>query len=91
MGDPLDMLVEECSEVIKAVMKARRFGFTGAPGYTGIKPFEEIVKEVGDVLACIDLLCAGYTKPQFALGDFLEAKEIKLAKLTAYFRQSKEA
>lgn len=84
MGDPLDMLAEECAEVIQAIMKARRFGMDGAPGYTGIKPRDEIVKELGDVLACIDLLPQ---RLRLNSGE-LEARKLeKLAKIRAYFRQ----
>lgn len=85
MGDPLHMLAEECAEVIQAIMKAKRFGLTGAPGYTGMLPREEIVKEVGDILACIELVRDKY--------DFLQpyeleiAKEKKLAKIHQYFRK----
>lgn len=88
MGDPLDMLVEECAEVIQAAMKARRFGLDGAPGYTGIKPREEIVNEIGDVLACIELLQCG-TGFLFVHADELEAaKQEKLAKIRLYFQPS---
>lgn len=57
-GDPLDMLVEECAELIQAAMKLRRFGPDGATGYTGTKPRDEIKREVGDVLAAVDRLIA---------------------------------
>jgi hypothetical protein len=60
-GDPLDMLAEECAELIQALMKFRRFGADGAPGYTGMTPREEIRREVGDVLCSIDrLIVSGF-------------------------------
>ena len=55
-GEPLDVLAEECAELIQAIMKLYRFGPNGAPGYSGEKPREEIKREVGDVLAAIDRL-----------------------------------
>lgn len=55
-GEPLDMLAEECAELIQAIMKHRRFGPSGAPGYTGTKPTEDIKREVGDVLCSIERL-----------------------------------
>ena len=87
MGDPLDMLVEECAEVIQAAMKARRFGLNGAPGYAGIKPREEIVKEIGDVLACIELMQFGVGSVFLYASELEEAKQAKLAKIREYFRQ----
>lgn len=58
MGDPLDMLAEECAEVIQAYMKHRRFVNTDAyrNPFTGETPLERMRQEVGDVLACIELL-----------------------------------
>ena len=85
MGDPLIMLAEECAEVIQAVMKAKRFGLTGAPGYTGMIPREEILKEVGDVLACVALVRDKY---DFLFPYELEiATEEKLDKIRQYFRK----
>lgn len=86
MGDPLDMLAEECAEVIQAIMKARRFSLDGAPSYTGIRPREEIVKEIGDVLACIELLMAGYGTVLLNGAELDAAKNAKLAKISEYFR-----
>jgi NTP pyrophosphatase (non-canonical NTP hydrolase) len=50
------MLAEECAELIQAVMKLRRFGQDGAPGYEGVKPREEVIREIGDILVCVDRL-----------------------------------
>jgi len=55
-GDPLDMLAEECAELIQACMKLRRFGPDGAPGYAGTKPRDEIKREIGDVLCAVERL-----------------------------------
>lgn len=88
MGDPLDMLVEECAEVIQAAMKARRFGLSGAPGYTGVKPREEIVKEIGDVLACIEMMQSGRGFLFLYPGELEAAKQAKLTKIREYFRTS---
>lgn len=85
MGDPLHMLAEECAEVIQAIMKAQRFGLGGVPGHTGMLPREEIAKEVGDILACIELVRDKY---DFLFPYELEiAKEKKLSKISQYFRK----
>lgn len=84
-GNVIDMLTEECAEVIQACMKANRFGLDGAPGYTGIKPREEINKELGDVLACIELI---KREKGLSITDesLQEAKNAKLVKLARYFK-----
>lgn len=40
IGDPMDCLAEECAEVIKALMKIKRFGLEGHPG----KPMKDGVR-----------------------------------------------
>lgn len=46
-GDPLDILAEECAEVIQAIMKIKRFGIRE-------RSREDFVKETGDLLFAID-------------------------------------
>lgn len=46
-GDPLDILAEECAEVIQAIMKIKRFGTRGDNA-------ENFIKETGDLLFAID-------------------------------------
>lgn len=76
----LDLLAEECAEVIVAVSKARRFGFgTMWPGY-GRNDYA-IAREVGDVLACIDAL--QYELPGGPLGV---ARRNKISKARAMKR-----
>lgn len=62
MGDLLDMLVEECAEIIKEVMKARRFGLDGNAEWLkepGNKPpRDNIVQELGDLLEVIETMLA---------------------------------
>lgn len=55
MGDPLDMLCEEASEILQAYFKLRRFRADGARahGYTGPTPVEQLHQEVGDFLALL--------------------------------------
>ena len=57
-NEVLDILQEECAEVIQAVSKIRRFGvdnFKPGKPKTNRTHLEE---EIGDVLAMIDILCS---------------------------------
>jgi hypothetical protein len=52
----LDILQEECAEVIQNVSKCRRFGLDNVYlNGTGTQR-DELVKEIGDVVAMIELL-----------------------------------
>lgn len=68
MGDPLDMLAEEASEVIKEIMKARRFGLAGSPEWVAAgnkPPRDNIVQEIGDFMAVLYILQSrGFVTPQ---------------------------
>ena len=54
--EALDILQEECGEVIVEVSKCRRFGLDSLHYKTGIKHSAMLETEVGDVLAMIDIL-----------------------------------
>lgn len=65
MGDPFDVLAEECGELIQELMKRRRFGDQGIATYQGTKPRENIIREMGDVLALIRIIVnTGYVSWQ---------------------------
>lgn len=56
INEILDILQEECAEVIQSVSKCRRFGLDNLYlNGTGTQR-ENLVKEIGDVVAMIDLL-----------------------------------
>lgn len=67
----LDLLQEECAEVVQAVSKIRRFGLDNHH-QSGATQRQNLTQEIGDVLLLIDLL--------FAYNVFTEA-EIQQAKL----------
>lgn len=48
-GDRLDHLVEECAELIKAVMKAKRFGLDNPDPRTGVSNRAQILDEISDL------------------------------------------
>lgn len=52
----MDILQEECAEVIQAVSKCRRFGIDETHLKLGKSNRENLTEEVGDLLCMIDLL-----------------------------------
>lgn len=54
--DALDILQEECAELIVEVSKCRRFGLNNVHYKTGITHSTMLTMEAGDVLAMIDIL-----------------------------------
>jgi NTP pyrophosphatase (non-canonical NTP hydrolase) len=60
MADPvqeiLDILQEECAEVIQNISKCRRFGLENEYLKGSGTQRDQLVKEIGDVIAMIDLL-----------------------------------
>lgn len=57
-GEILDIMQEECAEVIQAVSKVRRFGPHNHHPQRQQTNQEELEEEVGDLLAMVDLLYA---------------------------------
>jgi NTP pyrophosphatase (non-canonical NTP hydrolase) len=52
----LNILQEECAEVIQAASKIKRFGQIGKPVNTTLTNLESLEMELGDVLALVDLV-----------------------------------
>lgn len=85
MGDPLDMLVEECAEVIQEMMKVRRFGMEGTREWAvagNDPPRLRLIQEIGDVMTIIDVLLA---KGFFTVEELTEARAKKSKRLTELF------
>jgi|688.fasta_scaffold1511009_1 NTP pyrophosphatase (non-canonical NTP hydrolase) len=76
--EALDILQEECAEVIVEVSKCRRFGLNSVHYSHGIPHRTMLERELGDVLAMIDILVdQGIVDP-----DALDtAKKLKRQKL----------
>lgn len=55
-NEVMDILQEECAEVVQAVSKIRRFGIDNAKPGTVITNREHLEEEIGDLLAMIDIL-----------------------------------
>ncbi len=55
-NEVMDILQEECAEVIQAVSKIRRFGIDNAKPNTENTNREHLEEEIGDLLAMVDIL-----------------------------------
>jgi len=56
-NEVMDILQEECAEVIQAVSKIRRFGFESRwPEKTSSSTKEQLETELGDLLAMVDIM-----------------------------------
>ena len=76
INEILDILQEECAEVVQAVSKCRRFGIDEQNLKTGRTQREELVQELGDVSLLIELLHA------YQLFTHAELHSAKLSKAT---------
>lgn len=56
--ETLDILQEECAEVIQAVSKISRFGMDNLKPGKPKTNREHLEEELGDMLAMIDILCS---------------------------------
>jgi NTP pyrophosphatase (non-canonical NTP hydrolase) len=74
----LDILQEECAEVIQAVSKCRRFGIDNSHK-DGLTQREQLVQELGDVTLMIELLKSYYLFTEKELHEAMVAKSLKLA------------
>ena len=77
----LDILQEECAEVIQAISKIRRFGMDNVYLKGEGTQREQLVKELGDVALLIDLLEAHQL---FSPRELNEAKLNKATKLSKW-------
>ena len=73
INEILDLLQEECGEVVQIVSKCRRFGLE--------QKREDLVKELGDVSLLIELL---HAYELFSEGELNQAKLNKSHKLSKW-------
>lgn len=81
VNEILDILQEECAEVIQAISKCRRFGIDGENLKSGRTQREELVQELGDVTLLIELLKSHQI---FTDAELHEAEVRKSQKLTKW-------
>lgn len=74
----LDILQEECAEVIQAVSKCRRFGIDNSHK-SGLTQRQQLTQEIGDVMLMIELLKSYYVFTEKELHEAMVAKSLKLA------------
>lgn len=93
MGNPLDMLAEEASEIIKERCKFARFG-RGTEAWLasgGKPPLELMLREVGDLLAVLEValtekVFAGVEDPLAVIVKAQREKHAKLLREFGYVR-----
>jgi NTP pyrophosphatase (non-canonical NTP hydrolase) len=78
MNEILNILTEECAEVIQAISKVQRFGMDNTNPFSTETNREHLEQEIGDVLTMIDLL---YVKGIISTENVLKAQERKISKL----------
>lgn len=77
-NEVMDILQEECAEVVQAVSKIRRFGIDNAKPGTEYTNREHLEEEIGDLLAMVDILLINNI---VNWGNLHKAKRAKIEKL----------
>ena len=80
VNEILDILQEECAEVIQAISKCRRFGIDNAYSKGTGTQREHLVQDLGDVTLLIELLHAHQLYTQTELHEAQVRKAQKLNK-----------
>lgn len=89
IGDPLDILIEECSEVIKEVAKSHRFTLEGDEYVSKMgnpSPRIRILTEIGDLLFILDVLV---DRGIFTRQEYEQARKAKFARMFELFGSDK--
>jgi NTP pyrophosphatase (non-canonical NTP hydrolase) len=69
---------EECAEVVQAISKVFRFGFSSE--HNGVKNSEHLEEELGDLLCMIELMISNGLADEMSVYRAKNAKMAKLAK-----------
>ena len=83
----LDILQEECAEVIQAVSKVRRFGIDEIHIKNGYSNRIHLTEEIGDLLVMIDLLQSFNVITVEGVTSAKQAKIEKLKKWSKIYEQ----
>ena len=86
--EALDLLQEECAEVIVEVSKCRRFGLGSTHYKTGLLHSAMLEQEIGDVLTLVDYLLDKGVVTQAGLDLAKHNKQIKLMKWSSIYEQN---
>lgn len=76
--EALDLIQEECAEVIVEASKIRRFGLNTKHYKKDLTHLEMLETEIGDVLALVDILVDQGVLDRSRLDIAIEKKKIKL-------------
>ena len=86
--EALDILQEECAEVIVEISKCRRFGLNSVHYKTNLMHSTMLEREIGDVLAMIDILKEQGIISESALAEATQAKKEKLKQWSKIYEQN---
>jgi NTP pyrophosphatase (non-canonical NTP hydrolase) len=81
----LDILQEECAEVVQNISKCRRFGMDNEYLKGSGTQREQLVQEIGDVMLLIDLLQAHELFTEQEIQAAKTRKSIKLAEWSTIY------
>lgn len=79
LKDKLELLVEECAEIIQAVSKIRRFGANSE--YKGRTNIQHLEQEMGDALCAMKLLMSDMPITMAGLARAQASKRAKLMQI----------
>ena len=85
----LNILQEECAEVIQMVSKCRRFGIDNIHIKSEMPNREKLTEEIGDMLAMVELLIEEGVITAEQLDDAKVAKIQKLKKWSTIFKEGR--
>ncbi len=89
--ETLDILQEECAEVIVEISKCRRFGFDSKHYRTQLLHREMLSNEIGDVLAMVDILIDQGLVDKLSLDKAKQNKKEKLRTWSNIFKEDLHA
>ena len=78
----LDVLTEECAEVIHIISKVRRFGIDDVHPDTGISNYDKLQEELVDLVTMVDWVdeLTGWVPPEDEMYELMENKRDKVRK-----------
>lgn len=79
----LDILIEECAEVIQRVTKAKRFGLHEVQPSQNLSNIERITQEMNDVVAVADMVLPSHWMSE----EQLDAKREKVRQFLKYSQE----
>lgn len=81
-AERLDILAEECAEVIQAVSKIKRHGYHSRHSLGSPSNREHLLAEIGDVSAAVGLMLRAKDLPHPPTNEMIDGKLERLKKYT---------